>query len=669
MKKRLFNLLLLPFICVTTLFANPVKLDHSLAQLISDHDTFRPGQTAWLSILISPEKGWHTYWENPGDSGLATKLSWQLPDQIKIGAPRYPFPERLDYQGLTNYGFKNDLFILIPITLSDDIKPNTLHPISVDVEWLICKEECIIQNATLTTSLYVLPNQTQYSIYATDIQNKVKQLPKPYERDVTFASSDKVITFEIPYQNASTELKSAYFYPLTNGLIKHALSPITKFLDDSLLLEYFRDFEAPKTVESGVLVVESNEGIKKAFHIDAENIDPELQPNNQKPFLVILFFAFLGGLILNVMPCVFPVLSIKVLQLLDQKKDPKQSVFYVIGVVATFLLFGLILEVFKYSGQLVGWGFQLQSPIFIVILTYLFLLVGFNLIGKFELPTFIYKLPGLTDKHQASLSDSPFGQFLTGVFAVIVATPCTAPFMAVALGVSLTLAWYLSLAIFVALGLGMAFLFLIFAYFPKTIAWLPKPGKWMERVKQCLAIPMFLSVLWLIWILEQQVSLFIFSISLVLMAIAISVLFLRQSKQTQFWDFVLLLLVLLSLLGPTFNAAPKSVELDSIDSYLSAGSPVFVDVTAAWCITCKVNEKTVLKTAEMQAFFTKHNITFLEFDWTNKNENITSYLKQFKRNGVPLYVFYVEGKDPVVLPQLLTIDSVKDSLLKQMEKK
>ncbi len=178
---------------------------------------------------------------------------------------------------------------------------------------------------------------------------------------------------------------------------------------------------------------------------------------------------------------------------------------------------------------------------------------------------------------------------------------------------------------------------------------------------------MFLSVLWLIWILEQQVSLFIFSTSLVLIAIAIIVLFLRKSKQTQFWDFVLLLLVLLSLLGPTFQPESKSVELDSIESYLSAGSPVFVDVTAAWCITCKVNEKTVLKTAEMQAFFSKHNITFLEFDWTNKNENITSYLNQFNRNGVPLYVFYISGKDPVVLPQLLTIDSVKEILLKEME--
>ena len=635
--------------------------------LVSESTTLQPKDSLYLGIKFELEKDWHTYWENPGDAGEGAVIKWSLPDGVSTSEILWPGPERIPVDPLMTFGYNNEVILLTKISTSDKID----FPIELNaqVSWFTCKDICIPQDGNV--SIVINEGELTKSNDYAEIKQYVDKLPKE------FLENYKVEKLEEKYFLQSTlennKFDSIYFFPREYGLIDYVENQIYEKNENSFSLEV----KASKTgmklpYFDGVIKAINSEG---TFFFDV-NFPLNIQ-NEDKNLFLLLVFAFLGGLILNIMPCVFPILSIKVLRFIQYSEDSSVETYkfglsYSLGVILSFLLIALILIGLKSSGEVIGWGFQLQYPLVISILFYLFIALGFLFMSNLVIGSQLGNLNSLV-----KVKNESFESFLTGILAVVVASPCTAPFMGSAIGFALLQPSFNSILIFLSLGLGFALPYFILSIKPTLLSFLPRPGPWMETFKQFMAFPMWASALWLLWVLSGQVD----SDTVILVLIgglALSLSLWLLEKNTTEIKLVKWILrgTAIVLIGFSIYIIPTSYstkeEIFTKDEIYSeqrlrelrnSNQIVFLNFTADWCITCKVNERVALKTQKVQKILKSESINYLEADWTRKDEMIASKLEEFGRSGVPLYLLYPSKGKPIILPEILTEDILIKYLL------
>ena len=679
------------FSATSPALAGPAQ-DHNVAiRLLPEKTTVKSGDTITVGIQQQIRPGWHTYWLNPGDSGAIIRVKWSGAGDIETKPILWPIPHRLPMGPLVNFGYEDEVTLLQNITLPKvSGEPQTIR---ADIEILVCDEICIPESLTESFTI----NGDEEPVPAAVEMARTK-LPIDMGWQSLMAESDGnlIVTIATDTPNAFNKLKSIELYPEEWGLISNPDKTSAKKDEGHLILTHKRGerdlSDAP--ISNLVIVYEDAAGGRKAVRVsgatgDAVSAHKESIAQETGGFVKAIFFAFLGGLILNLMPCVFPVLSMKALSLVklkdkDLAKARMNGIAYTVGILTCFTVIAGILLLLKAGGAQVGWGFQLQHPAIILFLAYLFFMLGLNLIGFFEINfKFVNAGQSLTQKTGMT------GSFFTGVLATLVATPCSAPFMGVAMGYALTQPALLSLLIFLALGFGLALPYLLLTFSPALRHVLPKPGPWMETFKQFLAFPMFASACWLLWVLSQQITHMgeLFALFGVL-AIALGLWLVNRQPAKKWGRLVVLALAFLSFgfaLSTFFTIQQQETKAGDpivleaednwegftrakLEDYLKGNDPIFVNMTAAWCITCKVNEKVALAIDSTREIFEKNNVRYLKGDWTNQNPEITNFLEEYGRSGVPIYVYYGPRMksgarpEPVVLPQILTPGIVQDTI-------
>lgn len=628
--------------------ADWTKLDHTSIRMVSEYQTINGNYPFWLLIEFKIQPQWHSYWRNPGDSGLAPNFALNMPEGFQASAVQWPAPQRIPTGAYINYGYFNQAYHLIKVQPSATIRAPII-PIELEASWLICEKECIPEKALLTLNLQKgsrnIPSAEFDTINALVAKTQLPNLAATAHHE----------NGKLQLDFSPTISGKAYFFPNKKGLIEPSQPQVQSATDRSTQLSMTTGGLAPQYPIKGVLQVKKD-GAFKNYAIEASYKAPA-----ETSFLpLLLLFALLGGLILNLMPCVFPVLSLKILALKSATNKRLQGVFYTLGVVVTFAVIAMVMIVLQSFGGNIGWGFQLQSPLFNISLIFLFTLIALNLFGFFEIPFSMNANVRWQKNHKYLYS------FATGVLACVVATPCSAPFMATAVGVALTKPPMVALLIFIFLGLGLALPYLLVCFIPAFAKLLPRPGAWMETLRQLLAFPMLLSVIWLLWVLGQQIAFDAVILILLSLCALLFAFWLRlRTQHSRFalisflCSFALVLLPIYTLyhkhwLGQSTSIPYEVFSQKKLATLQNNHEKIFVYATAAWCITCKVNEKIALDTKEVQQFFIKENIQVLKADWTNRNDAILQYLQSFGRAGVPLYVYYGPEQPPVVLPQLLT---------------
>ena len=666
--------------------------------LVSEVTGIEAGKPFWVMLRQEIRPGWHTYWRNPGDSGAPTEITWDLPAGYSAGEIQWPFPERIVYGPLVNFGYNNLALYPVLITPPAEVSAGTAT-LTAKVRWLVCADICIPENTTLTLTLPTGTdagiNMSAQAIFLAARQ----QVPAVIDLDARWASVGQQLVLQVPLGGDPKQVRKVDYFPFTDGVIENPAAQQLLLTDNNMTLTLTQgwDYSAASSLD-GIIVVYENVGFDGAEDVVASafEIRPASGPIAGSPpaaagtsVWTAILFAFVGGLILNLMPCVFPVLSIKVLSLVQQVGGDETRIrahgwVYLLGVVLSFTLIAGVLIGLRAGGAQIGWGFQLQSPWVIGLLVYLFFLIGLNLSGFFEIGT---RMMGLGESLLQRQGYS--GSFLTGVLATIVAAPCTAPFMASAIGFALTQSNLVALTIFAALGLGMAAPYLLLCYSPALLRALPRPGAWMARFKELLAFPMYASAIWLVWVLTQQAgSMGVLLILGGLLLLVFAIWLLRDLGGSLLRRRVLmvmaLMLVALALSLPIQLQAPAagdgSQDLASgpSQSYagpvygaysdaklasLRAGGPVFVNLTAAWCITCKVNEAVALNLDAVRLAFEAKGVQYLKGDWTNQDAEISRLLEAYGRSGVPLYLLYAGPTgEAQVLPQILTRGIVIDAI-------
>lgn len=593
---------------------------HTQVELIADTDQIQPGIEFQAGVLFRMDPEWHVYWKNPGDSGMTPVFKWDLPEGISAGEVQWPTPKKIDLPPLSSYGYEGEVLLAVPFQVSPDFNPNAPIRLKVKVEWLACKVECIPGQAELEIA-------TPFPV-RTDIFEKTKaRYPiQDHAFEIHAERFDKNIELTF-FPQAGPVLEQAYFFPENAELVAHAETQSFTVLPQGYRLSVPLAVTQPKILKRlrGVLVSgERAWEIDIPFETNAAPIETPLR------FQVAVLFAFLGGLILNLMPCVLPVLSLKVLSFVNESRLSrdsalKQGLIFTAGVLISFWVLAGALMLLKSGGQQIGWGFQLQSPWFVAGLAIVFLILAFNLFGFFEIGL------SLTGAGQnLSAKKGWAGTFASGILAVVVATPCTAPFMGMALGYALTQPAWVAWAVFTALGLGLASPYVLLCANPAWLRFIPKPGPWMVTLKKLLGVLLLLTALWLGWIFAVQTGLLKFT---------------EQKFAHQ------------------LNWEPYS-EM-RLAQLLADGKPVFVDFTAAWCLTCQVNERLALDRKETAALFKNYKVTALKADWTSRDETITRALAAHGRNSIPFYLFYPgKGEEPIILPEILTPKIIRETLEK-----
>ena len=673
-----------------------------------------PGSTAIVAVRQDIEPGWHTYWRNPGDSGGATTLSWTLPAGVAAGDIVWPVPERQRLAGLMNYGYSGEVYLPVPIEVPATAPPGTTLPLSVRALFLVCSAEmCVPDELTLTLDLQVREGAAPLDgRHGSAIQSVLESAPRPAGIEARLALENGVLTLTAAGGPlAGRNPGSGYFFPFEGGVIEHPAAQGGAWGPRGLTLA----MQAGGDLRSGGLsgpvagVLATDLG---AWEITAEPGDAlsgttgsgDLTPARDGPadaaaesgsvsvggFVQAALFALLGGLILNLMPCVFPILAMKAAALTASAHDPsharRDGLAFLAGVLTTFLLLAGVLLALRAAGEAVGWGFQLQSPPVIAGLALLMLSVALNLSGVFHVGA------GLQGAGSGPLSRLPggAGAFFTGALAVVVAAPCTAPFMAFALGAALLMPWPMALAVFLMLGLGLALPFVLVSVTPGFLTRLPRPGPWMERLKALLAFPMYGTALWLVWVFSRQTSAealaLLFAAGLML-ALAAWLLGGAQAERSAgrpgrlhlMAGAATVIIALAALVAavrlpsaegdPAATAAASAGPAHSpwapsaVETALADGRPVLVNFTADWCVTCKINERTSLSSTRVAEALETANAVYLVGDWTRRDDAITAELQRHGRSGVPLYLLYSPGRaEPRILPQLLTEGVVIDAL-------
>ncbi len=687
--------------------AAPVQTPHAEAELIAQDTHAVPGKRTTVALRIRHEPEWHTYWRNPGDSGVATRIAWTLPDGVTAGPIQWPVPERIPVGPLANYGYEDELLLLTDLQVPAGWPPGTPIPIEAKAEWLICKEICLPGGATLSLSVPTATSATRPDpAHASAFARTRASLPSAGDGwRIAYSVTDTHIVLDaMPPAGVNLPPSGLQFFPDVPEVIDNPSPQTQERVPEGLrlLLTAAAVFTGKLETLSGLLV--AGEGADRiAVEISApypggapkvRAADPNAQMSAQDirraagspaaapaapdlGLLLALVFAFGGGLVLNLMPCVFPVVSIKVLGFVEQAHGDRaelrnHGLAFAGGIVVCFWIVAGALLALRASGEALGWGYQLQSPLVVTALAVLFFLLGLNLSGWFEIGTRVQTLAG-----SAESGTGLGGAFLSGMLATAVATPCTAPFMGAALGFALTQPALASMAVFTALALGMGLPYVLLSFFPALTAWLPRPGRWMETLKQFLAFPLYLTVVWLVWVLGEQLGTTAAArllAGLVLLAAAIW----AWRRLTAAGGAVGAVVSALFVAAAAWSAWPVD-EPDSPRTgtahgawgaysddelrRLRAEGPVFVDFTAAWCVTCQVNKRVVLQSDSVEAAFASSKVARLRADWTNRDEAITRALAKLGRSGVPVYAVYPGGGgDPELLPELLTKDLVLAAL-------
>jgi DsbC/DsbD-like thiol-disulfide interchange protein/cytochrome c biogenesis protein CcdA len=656
---------LLPAPCA---FAQVPRQRHIATQFIAETDAPAAGSIVSLAIRMSPEPGWHGYWKNPGDSGTEPSVKWTLPAGAAAGPLEYPVPGRLIVGGLMNYVYEAPYALLLKLEVPDGLAPGTPLPIRGKFDYLVCtKEICVPESADLALDLAVGATGTPLAARRAAFDGFRQALPKPLGSEARFEWSGGRFRLSIPLP-ASVAAEEPYFFPLTDGAIAYAAGQKLTRDGDSLILETQAGGRQPSSVE-GVLRLGDGDGLAVTAR---PGVVPPAGADAPGQSLVAIFAALagavLGGLLLNVMPCVFPILSLKALSLAraggDEAGARRDALAYTAGAVAICLALGGAVLALRAGGLSAGWAFQLQDPRVILLLLLLVTAISLNLAGLFELPTI-----GLGGS--LASGGGAAGAFWTGALAAFVATPCTGPFMAAALGAALLLPLPAALAVFAGLGLGLALPFLVLGFVPAARRLLPRPGPWMSRLRHVLSVPMFLTALGLAWILGRQSGVDGMAIGLAAaLALGLTLWWLgRRHGDGRSWlrlapaaAAVAAGLLFLPVGNEGQAAASPLAGENFSEARLAAlraqGRPVFAYFTADWCITCKVNEKTVLQREEVSRAFAQGRVAVLVGDWTGGDAAIGRFLEAQGRSGVPLYIHYAPGKAPEILPQLLTVARV-----------
>jgi thiol:disulfide interchange protein DsbD len=641
-----------------------VTTPHLRAELVSEAARVEAGRPFWVALRFTLQPGWHTYWKNPGDSGEAPRIRWQLPDGFSAGDIQWPAPTRLPLGPLMNFGYSGEAWLPVLITPPARHDATTVS-LAASATWLVCKEDCIPERGEFALTLPV--GVMTPSPLAPVFDELRARLPRPLAGAVWTAEAG-ALRLHLPGLAASG-LRQAWFFPEDYGVLEHA-APQTLTLEGRtpvLSLKRGEPGLQPAGTLQGVLVAmrDASAGtLTEAWTIQAA---PAAAPTSTSGLVLAVAMALGGGLLLNLMPCVFPVLALKALHLVQHARAVPvrtrvSGLVFTAGVLISFLVLAGVLLVLRAGGEAVGWGFQLQSPAFVAGLAWLMLALGLGLSGVWSLGG---AWMGLGQNLAARGGHG--GAFFTGVLAVVVATPCTAPFMGAALGYALAQPATIALAVFLALGLGMALPWLAIAMFPALGRWLPRPGPWMERLKQLLAFPLYATAAWLIWVLAQQTDAGGLALALAgLIGVGLLAWLIGQGRGRLIPVTALagglLLVGLAREIQP--GGAPGTAEVpgqwevydaERLSELRTQGRPVLVNFTAAWCITCQVNERIALDTPAVRQAMAQAGVARLKADWTQHDPALTRILEAHGRSGVPLYLLYpAGGGTPEVLPAVLT---------------
>jgi thiol:disulfide interchange protein len=657
--------------------ADVVRTPHVEAELIAERTAVVPGEPLTVALRLAIIPGWHTYWRNPGDSGEPTRLEWRLPAGFRAGEIEWPVPERLPAGPLMNFGYKGEAMHLVRIETPSDLALGAPVTLSAKAWWLVCEVNCIPEEGELSITLPVAERADADPRGAAPIAAARARLPQPAPAGWSFAATptaEAVALRIVP--PAGEAVPEARFFPFDEGKIEPAAAQTLVAAEGGHQLTLPRAAQpvGPFDRAAGVLVLSPpGEARPRAFAIEVPVAAPPPAAAAVGFGLVAaLVAAFIGGLILNLMPCVLPVLAIKVLGFADAdpRSGRRHGALYAAGVLASFWGLAALLLGLRAAGAELGWGFQLQSPVAVALLALLFFALALNLSGVFE---FGRMLPSGAATWRAR--NPALDWFLTGVLAVIIAAPCTAPFMGAALGFAVSTDAVSAFAVFTALGLGMALPYFALAWFPRWLAYVPKPGAWMVRLKQALAFPLYATVVWLAWVLGRQAGLDAvvwLLAALVIAAFAAWLAGLPGGRGPLARGAIAALLVasVAIAVAPREGAAPALAAEDAwqpysaqtVASLAAAGRPVFIDFTAAWCVTCQVNKKLVLEREDVLAAFHSRGVALVRADWTRRDPAIAQALARIGRSGVPAYVLYRPGREPLVLPELLTRERVLDAL-------
>jgi len=711
---------------------------HVAAELVSEFEALVPGESANVGLRLTHEPHWHTYWVVPGDAGLPTRLTWQLPAGVLAGPLQWPVPQLLRVGPLANYGYEGTVLLPSAVTVPATLPDGSIVRLAAHADWLVCSDVCIPESADLELQLPVRKGaHAAPGKYPGEFAAARARIPTPIVLTRASAVIDGArIRLQFAQDGALTRLE---FFPLEPARVQAAapqglaVSPAGVALDLAAAQPVSPDFKVLRGVlvanggpsfapdggtegkpavavnaakagtgwagvvelplQAGVVPAYAPGGATAGSPVSAANAAtkaglPSVAPSGAKEWMSLalaLASAFLGGLILNLMPCVFPVLSLKLLALVQHRHrgDPSLSAHglaFTAGAVASFVLLACVLVALRAGGSQLGWGFQLQAPWVIALLTALFFGIGLNLLGAFDV-----SLGGALLNSQAVRNFDGHhlrGSFATGVLAVLVASPCTAPFMGAALGYAVTQPAPVALSVFAMLGFGMATPYLALTLSPALLQHLPRPGSWMQHLRQLMAFPMFVTCVWLLWVLAQQID--VDALALVLAALVALGLAAWAAGQAQrgahafAWvGGVAALLSALVMIAATQHGSAPAARADvrrpdthgwtewspkALSQALSRGRPVFVDFTAAWCVTCQANKRLVLYSDRVAAAFGAKGVTLLKADWTNRNDAIAHELARFERSGVPLYVLYDSSGRVQVLPEILTEGLVLDAL-------
>jgi thiol:disulfide interchange protein len=664
--------LLLPFLSHAQATASA---PHLSVQLVVPPAQIYPGQSFTAGLYFKLAPGWHIYWINAGDSGEPPAMHWALPAGISAGTMQYPAPQRLPLGPLMDFGYQNEVLFPIPMHVASDFKPTgSTASLGGKVSWLVCQNVCLPGKATLSVDRQALasPPSAPATIAADQqlIDRFQSTLPQalPSEDRAKFRTTPKGFTLTV---ETGRQEQSAEFFPLEQNILANAAPQPLKILHNGVEISLTKDENLTGTPKqlNGVLVL----GSGRAYKIQAAPgvLNLAAAQSSATGMLRIILLSFIGGVILNLMPCVFPVLFLKGLALVqssaeERHKLRRHGLVYTLGILVSFWIVVGILLTLRAAGHNFGWGFQFQSPIFLVLLALLLFFLGLSLAGQFEIGlTLTSAGSGLAAKQGYA------GSFFTGVLAVVVATPCTAPLMGAAIGYALTSSAAVSITVFTAVALGLATPYLLLAFNPAWTRLLPRPGAWMEVLKQAVSIPIFGTVIWLVWVFNQTAaagSLVFLLTAFLLLAIAGWILGRWPAKAPATLAAVLVLVF--SIAVPvwaihTLTPSAATREQDArwqpytpqlVAKYRAEGKPVFLDFTASWCLSCQVNERVVLDRADVQQRLKSSGVELVRADWTRHDETIANALAALGRSGIPTYVLYSADPDipPKLLPEVLT---------------
>jgi len=685
---RLFRIIFVVFVALVagvTANAGPNSADapHLHVQLVAPEDEIYPGGNNQIGLYFKLEPGWHVYWKNAGDAGGPPRIRWTLPDGVTAGPLQFPAPKRLPLGPLMDFGYEDEVLYPIKLDVAPSVK-NGKAVLDANVDWLVCREVCLPGKAELKLALQLSsgkpPVVSGSSEDAALMQRLASTLPQPLPPSVKVAFQPTADGFRLGIETGKRETV-AQFFPADQDTLANAAPEKVIATPRGAVMELKKDANLaanPKQL-NGVLELSGGRAYILAALPGTVAAPVELDWGVMAKMSAL---AFLGGLLLNLMPCVFPVLFLKGLALCQSGSEERHRLrmhgfVYAAGILVSFwILVGALLGL-RAAGASLGWGFQFQSPVFLALMAGLLFFLGLSLAGQFEIGLSLTSAGGSLAAKQGYA-----GSFFTGVLAVIVATPCTAPFMGAAIGYALAQPAIVTFCVFTAIALGLAVPYLALTLQPAWTRLLPKPGAWMEILRQAISVPIFATVIWLAWVLAQAYGAAVLAALLVcLLLLAVAGWFLGRWP-AQRWATVIAAAILLGVIGisayaPGKLAAAPEVQTtgqqtqqqwepwsqDAVSKYQAQGRPVLVDFTASWCLSCQVNERVALSQPSVKQALQSANVALLRADWTRHDEAITQALAALDRSGVPAYALYVPGQsEPQMLPEVLTPGIVMDAV-------